>query len=207
MPDPPEYLLYMAPIQNAALIACLGALSYNNVNQNSAPSKLSRSIADLFVSDRRRYVHGIDLHDYVPLYWASHTPMQYVVTRRDRILDQSQLVFIRFRTNDILSLPGILTTDGNAASGSTSIHQGTGALDMVDWRIVSTRDCYSTEYKRKKCAEVLVPDSIRPDLIDSICVYLPAVQARLAAEIRLLSKKLKMKDPAPDTVWNPVYFH
>jgi hypothetical protein len=197
----------MAPIQNAALIACLGVMSYNSVNRDPSLSALSRSIADPFVNDRRRYVHGIDLHDYVPLYWASHTPMQYVVTRRDKILEQSELIFFRFQTNEILSLPGILTTDGNAASGSTSIHQGTGALDSIDWKIVSTNDCYSTEYKRKKCAEVLVPNAIRPDLIASICVYLPPVQARLAAEIQLLSEKLKIRKPSLAIEWVPAYFY
>ena len=206
MPDLPEYLLYMAPIQNAALIACLGVMSYNNVNQNPALSNLSRSIADPFVNDRRRYVHGIDLHDYVPLYWACHTPMQYVVTRRG-VLDQSELIFFRFRTNGILSLPGILTTDGNAASGSTTIYEGIGTLDLVDWRIISTHDCYSVEYKRKKCAEVLVPGSVRPDLIDSICVYTPAIQARLATEIQLLSETLTIRYPAPDIKWIPAYFY
>lgn len=34
--------------------------------------------------------------------------------------------------------------------------------------MLRTRDCYSPEYKRKKCAEFLVPDHVPPELIIAI---------------------------------------
>lgn len=74
-------LYYMAPIENAAFIAGFGILSYNTIHAKGDLAAIVHTIADPFVNNRRhgRNVAGRSLHDYVPLYWATHTPMQYVL--------------------------------------------------------------------------------------------------------------------------------
>jgi hypothetical protein len=177
---PPLY--FMAPAEpNAALIAFLGVYSYNRIHAVPEIADLSVSIADPFVNNRR---HGKPLakrglHDFVPLYWATHTPMQYVVTQKPGGLPQEQLVFFVFDSADVLAIPGVWTTDGNAASNDTMFYEGSDALPYLDWDIIRTPDCWSREYKRRKCAEVLVPDHIPAGVIEEVCVYSDAARRAL----------------------------
>jgi hypothetical protein len=179
-------LYYMAPmgplpIGNAAFIRLLGIFSYNQQKLNPVLVKFSSSIADPGVNYRRhwRRVGDRPLHDFVPFYWATHTPMQYVQSVRDKVIPQDDLVFYVVDADEILDMAGIWTTDGNAASHETAAYLGRGAEPVLDWKVLNTRDCYSPEYKRRKCAEVLVPDRVPPELIQRICVYSESAIAEL----------------------------
>lgn len=184
-----DHLYYMAPMQNAPLIALFGIFSYNRIH--SVSELQVQSIAHPFVNDRRhwRQFEGRSLHDYVPLYWATHTPMQYVVTFKDPCLPQTQLVFFVFRASRVLQLPSVFTTDGNASSDATQFYSGDGALEHLDWEVIHTPDCWTKEYKRKKCAEVLVPDRIETNLILQICVSTEAAIVQLEDRIRAIAQQ------------------
>lgn len=187
----PDELYYMAPIQNALFIAFLGILSYNKIQENEILEKNSISIADPFVNARRKR-----FHDYVPLYWATHTPMQYVVTIRDRKISQNELVFFVIDAKKVLDLPGVLTTDGNAASSDTKILPGKAALSLVDWYIVlHVRNCYSREYKWKKCAEVLVPNTVPTALITKAVVFSEIERDLIVNSLEDICKKIKLPKP------------
>ena len=92
--------------------------------------------------------------------------MQYVLT-----IPNDELVFFVFDADEVLQLPGVLTTDGNAACNETKFFQGRGAEPHLDWRILNYRGRMYEEYKRKKCAEVLVPGKVCPELIKQIYVW------------------------------------
>jgi len=196
--DPEHKLYYMAHIRNAPTIPILGILSYNQVRSTPALDKLSVSIADPFVNMRRHRlrISGRSLHDYVPLYWATHTPMQYV-TVRDGVLREDDLVFFVPDALRVFRLPGVMTTDGNAASQETKFWEGEGALPHLDWNIIHTPNCFSREYKRCKCAEVLVLDRIAPDCISYIAVRTEQVASALRSILTTPSVEMK-KLGAPD---------
>lgn len=189
-------LYYMAPMQNAALIALFGILSYNQRHRVPAIDKVSVSIADPFVNARRhcRQINGRSLHDFVPLYWATHTPMQYVVTIKNGTLAQDDLVFFVLDAVQVRTLPGVMTADGNAASQETVVYEGVGALQHLDWRIIRTPNCYSHDYKRRKCAEVLVPDHVPADRISYIAVRTDEVASRLRSTLKALTREMKKAD-------------
>ncbi len=184
-------LFYMAPIQNAAPIAALGILSYNQRHSMPALDSLTTSIADPFVNARRhgKQIGGRSLHDFVPLYWATHTPMQYVVTVKNGILRENDLVFFSLDAAQVLTLPGVMTTDGNAANDETAFYEGRGALDRLDWRILQTPNCYSRHYKRRKCAEVLVPDHVPADNLSYIAVRTEEVAFTLRSTLKALTRE------------------
>lgn len=175
-----RWLFYMAPLENAALILHLGVYSYNRVNDSPELCGGRHSIADPFVNGRRHrlVINERSLHDYVPLYWATHTPMQYVVTQKEKRLEQQKLVFFLFDPSKIFAISGVLSTDGNAACEETLFYEGRGAEPYLDWKILETKDCYWPNYKRKKCAEVLVPDCIPPSLISKV-----ALRSKAAREV------------------------
>ncbi|MCS6804592.1 MAG: DUF4433 domain-containing protein [Blastocatellia bacterium] len=195
-------LFYMAPMLNAPYIAQYGIMSFNTLRSHPELAKVSGSIAHPFVNARRhgRLVGHRSLHDYVPLYWVTHTPMQYVVTIRDRRLPQQDLVFFLFDARLILQLPGVWTTDGNAASSETRFYEGTGALTHLDWGILNTPNCFSKEYKRRKCAEVLVPDMITRELINSIAVYNQQAANNLIEAVTVITQSSALIQWARDRV-------
>lgn len=164
-------LYYMAPRANVRSIATHGILALNVVRKCPEIASGSSSIADPFVNARRdrTILGGRSLHDYVPLYWATHTPMQYVRTVSPGGFPQEELVFFVMDADEVLGIPGVVTSDGNAASDDTAFYPGDGALPFIDWAIVATPNCYWKTYKRKKCAEVLVLERIPREYFRAVC--------------------------------------
>ncbi|MCB9084573.1 MAG: DUF4433 domain-containing protein [Bdellovibrionaceae bacterium] len=82
------------------------------------------------------------------------------------------LVFIRFSL-DLLSQGGIVITDGNARSNNTVFRdfQTIADLDILDVAAIRTvKYSGQPEAKRKKQAEILVPDRLKTSqILDFIC--------------------------------------
>lgn len=158
-------LYYMTHIDNLISICVRGILSYS-LAQNTPHTTLS----DWHIQKRRRA-----LHDYVPLYFATHTPMQHCI--RNKFVPpirSEKLVFIELDALKIFQLKNVFFTDGNAAASITAIYEDLTDLKKLDLRIIQriTR-CYSPRYRRLKAAEVLVKDRIDSDLFLKF-VFFPA---------------------------------
>lgn len=176
------YLHYMTHIDNAPLIIKYGILSYNKVLQMGLNH---RDISDTIVQDRRavrKLPNKKTVHDYVPLYFSTQTPMQYVVTHqaatrgRDQVTQEDVLIFIDIEPSKIFELNGIIFSDGNAASSKTKFYSKLDDFDKLDWDVLKGSGdyrstggkCYSSEWKRIRSSEVLVPDCISPELFACI---------------------------------------
>jgi hypothetical protein len=201
-------LYYMAPFPNAVSIALCGIFSYNLRRASPNLNALAVSIADPFVNNHRhlKTIGGRPLHDYVPLYWATHTPMQYVVTVKDRSLPQEDLVFFVMNALEILTIPGVWTTDGNAASNETNRYPGAGAVPNLDWSVLSKPNCFSREYKRKKCAEVLVPDCVPRDKLFEIVVQSEYAAQQLHNTLAILNNSQLYFQTPPINVRSDFYY-
>lgn len=173
---------------------------------------MTESIADPFVNGRR---HGMivgnrPLHDFVPLYWATHTPMQYVVTQREARLPQEQLVFFVLDPASVLQLPGVWTTDGNAASSETRMFEGREGLKHLDQTILATPNCFSREYKRKKCAEVLVPGEVPASCIRFVGVCCEDTKNSLLGNVGMvkeLVEKSGREYDCPEVIVEPALYY
>lgn len=172
----------MTHIDNAPLIIKNGILSHNKVLQMGLNH---RDIADPNVQDRRAVrmlPNGKTLHDYVPLYFSTQTPMQYVDTHqaatrgREQVLREDDLSFIDIEPSKIFELNGIYFSDGNAAISKTKFYTKLDDFDKLDWDVLKGSGdyrstggkCYSSEWKRIRSSEVLVPDCISPELFACI---------------------------------------
>lgn len=177
-----RYLHYMIHIDNASSIFKYGVLSYNKVLQLGLNH---RDISDTIVQDRRAVrtlPNNKTIHDYVPLYFSTQTPMQYVVThqastrRREHVLEEDDLIFIDIEPSKIFKLNGIMFSDGNAASSKTKFYTTLDELDKLNWDVLKGSGdyhttggkCYNSEWKRIRSSEVLVPDCISPELVACI---------------------------------------
>jgi hypothetical protein len=201
-------LFYMAPFCNVAPIAAAGIFSYTKVHANPMLAQFATTIADPDVN-RRRHRRTIDerpLHDYVPLYWAIHTPMQYVVTVKNRWLSQDDLVFFVVSAHTVAGIPDILSTDGNAASDDTTFYRGMGAWDQLDWKVLRTPNCFSREYRRKKAAEVLVPDSLPRDHFVHLVVRKAETSKKLTDIVAPVLQQLSLPSMPPVVVRPDFYY-
>ena len=121
------------------------------------------------VPDVRRARPG-ELHDYAPLYISPRNPMMFV--RRSRHED---ICVLRVATG-VLDVDGAVVTDGNAASDYTRFAAAPEGLAEVDQEMTfaeywTDSDVYAYwEKKRRKCAELLVPDRVGPSFIMGVYV-------------------------------------
>ena len=173
-----SHLYHMTHINNLQNILERGLLSHNLAHRSRAVTDIS----DRDVNDRRawRSIDGKPLHEYVPLYFNPTNPMLY---RRKGIQDSIAILAIN---KNLLSQEGVWFTDGNAASNGTAFYYYLNDLNNLDW------DCIWDQYwnhhddgRRKRCSEVLVPDSIHPSRIERIIVRDAAARAAVLRRVRV----------------------
>jgi hypothetical protein len=95
-----------------------------------------------------------------------------------------ELCVLRIST-DVIDLPGVVVTDGNASGDYVRFSAAPKGLAIVnrDWTFADDwRDPDQIQYFRKKaakCAEVLVPDKVEPAYITGAYVACQEAQAVL----------------------------
>lgn len=157
-------LHYIAPVANLASMAKWGLVSHN-----LAQRVVHASVAAAEIQDRRtgkRVPQGLLLHDYVNLYFHARNPMM----SRLRNEGCAPIVVLRIDPS-VLGLPNAIIADGNAAADYTRFFpspQGLANLDeeqvYARWWTDIDRIAYF-EKKRKRCAEVLIPQRIEVEFI------------------------------------------
>lgn len=150
-----QFLHHLTHFHNLPKIYAFGLLSHKRAHAKFNPVDISDPSVNGRRADRRDGIYNRPLHAYVPLFFTPRNPMLYV--RREQ---QQDLAVICINRN-LLLLDGTVFTDGNAASTETKFYRDTQALDNIDWECI--RSEYWTEHqdgKRKRCAEVLVPNEV-----------------------------------------------
>jgi hypothetical protein len=159
--DLPE-LHYITPIENVPSILQHGILSHER-----AARLKHRSVAMQQIQDRRSkvVVPGANrkLHSYANLYICARNPMLY--KRRH------EYICVLSINTRVLDLPGVIITDGNAASSYVRFAPAPDGLTIVSRELTFAEfwkdDDQIEEWRMKfaKCAEVLVPDRVSPEYI------------------------------------------
>ena len=156
-------LHYITMMANISSIMEHGILCHSYVQRIQHTSIAMAAIQDLRA--KRSVPRGQPLHDYVNLYLCARNPMLF--KRRSLHTD---LCVLRVNT-DVLDLPRVVITDGNAASNYTGFRLSPKGLTEVDKELVfaeSWKDGNQIEEwkkKRAKCAVVLVPNLVESRFI------------------------------------------
>jgi len=168
------------PIANLPLVVAHGILSYEGAARLQHASVAMRPVQDR--RDQRRVPQGLRLHQYANLYFHARNPMLY-----KRLGEAGSLCVLRVSL-DALAIPGAVITDSNAASDyARFLHPSQWALVNFDdvlaenWTHPDNPRRYF-QHKSRKCAEVLVPHRIPPELLVGARVINQAARARLAAQ-------------------------
>jgi hypothetical protein len=172
-------LHYITPIANITSIVKLGILSHSEVQRRNIKST---SVAAEVIQERRKskVVPGAKpLHEYVNLYICARNPMMYM-----RSSHHTDLCVLRINSS-VLSLPGVIIADGNAASDYTSFWPSPSGLAKVDRDTVFAKwwtdpnQFVAWENKRVKCAEVLVPEKLDARFIIGAYVFCEESESKL----------------------------
>lgn len=172
-----EHLYHVTHINNLSSILQYGLLSHSNAHRSCNVTDIS----DREVSDRhsRMTIEGKPLREYALLYFNPSNPMLY---SRKEI--QNDIVILAFN-KEALWWGGTWFTDGNAASNATEFYYDLDDLHELDW------SCIWDEYwnghddgRRKRCAEILVPDAIHPSWIEQIIVQNTATRSAVLRRVR-----------------------
>ena len=161
--DDLEDLHSIQPIANVASILRRGILSHNAATAvdhvDIAAGEIQDRRADVVVPGGRR------VHDYANLYFDARNPM--MSRRRGR---HAELCVLRVSC-DVLDLPDVVVTDGNASSDYIRFGAAADGLDFIDPDLVfatwwTDNDPWERmRKKRARCAEVLVPNRVPAEYI------------------------------------------
>jgi hypothetical protein len=167
----------ITPIRNIPSILKHGILSY--VEAAKLPH---RSVALQVVQDRRdakSVPGGRSLHEYANVYFHARNPMMSL--RRD---EASQLCVLRIST-EILRIPGAVIADQNAASNYVRF-SSPSVLEFMDLDYIFASswkhpgdEIAEWKHKSAKCAEVLIPGRIPPELLRGALVVNSGAKSEL----------------------------
>ncbi|OBB80298.1 hypothetical protein A5760_19620 [Mycobacterium colombiense] len=169
-------LHYITPIANLASIGTHGILSHNSAERLQHVSIALQSAQDIRAG--LTVPNGLALHDYVNLYFDARNAMMY------KRLDQKTSIAVLRVHPAVLDIPGTVITDGNAASPSTKCGPSPGGIaGLEEARVYAHSWTHSDpwtyrEWKRKRCAEVLVPNGVAVVHLIGCYVYSDAVIAQ-----------------------------
>jgi len=157
-----EAIYHMTHINNVSSILRHGLLSHGN-------GRTSVDISNRAVNNRRNRIDPFykkTIHSYVPFYINPKNAMLYV-----RKAIQEDIVIFSF-DRELIKENGVLFTDGNAASSSTRFFKNLEGLSSLHWNCLHAGSWNNyPDGKRRRMAEVLVPNRVSPVRINKIICY------------------------------------
>jgi hypothetical protein len=131
--------------------------------------------------DQKRVPQGLWLHQYANLYFHARNPMLY------KRLGEARTLCVLRMSLDALAIPHTVITDSNAASDYVRF------LHPSQWKLIDFDDVLAEswthpddprryfQHKSRKCAEVLIPHRVPPELLIGAWVIDHAARALLAS--------------------------
>jgi hypothetical protein len=155
------FIYHFTPLDNLKKIIESGNVELKAKN-TCAPAK---DISEANIQQRRAntkipFSNSHSIHDYVPFYFCSRSPMLLGVIKR-KVIDQHDIIYFEFPIN-VLTKFQIIFTD---ASANTEIrpnfYKDLKDLSELSWSLInSTNWTYTDTDRHKKMAEALIYKSI-----------------------------------------------
>lgn len=190
-----RHLHCIMPIANLPSVLQNGILSYDRAAKLQHRSVAMQPVQDL--RDVKVVPQGLRLHQYANLYFDARNPMLY---KRSK---EAAALCVLAVSRKVFTISGVVMTDRNAASRYVRF------LHPQHWEHIDFDDVFATdwrhpddaprffEHKSRKCAEVLVPHRVPPDLL--LGAYVVDEAARASALAQAPDLRLKV---VPD-----MFFH
>jgi hypothetical protein len=181
-----DYLNYIANLRHINNILNNGILSRNKIIECEIDISNTDISEEKYQMKRAKNLKkkSISVHDYVPLYIATHTPMLHRVCIAQKRRKQICIIKISL---DILNKEEIYYSNLNCSCEEVRIFTDIDGIDQLDWNVIKNWRGYDWINKKKKGAEVLVPERIEPLYFKEIIVYSRNL-------LKLISVPVKYKD-------------
>lgn len=151
-----QTLWHVTHLANLASIMEYGILSREEIHRKNLQFE---DISDPSVQRLRT-----GYHNYVPLFLVLSTPMLYVCWQR-----HSEAVAAIEVNIQVADFKGVQFSDGNIAASKTNIYSDPKNLQNLDWEVIRAPwGAYSQEWKRKRSAEILVPQFVPREYVNRI---------------------------------------
>ncbi len=176
---------------------------YTQKSPKADPNYISIGDTKL-IQDRQVYKlkvkNGRSLGEYIPFYFAGHSPMLYNIKTGYRGITkrkQEDIIFIVCEVQDIVgSCPEWVFTDGHAKNTITRFYTDIGEISSLDWSIIKSRYWSNTEedydIMRKKQAEFLVYKHVPVTCIKGLVVKNTSKEFEIAKIVRKLDLSIKI---------------
>lgn len=192
-------LYYITHIDNLPSIFEKGILSHERIEKNHVQPERIYNTEIVNIRKEKRTPNQKSLWSYANLYFQPRNPMMYRVVHEKGVRDLAVLEV----SENILQTPGIFITDGNAANAPTQFYPLIDGLKVLRrQRKILYNEWWNTldGSKRKIMAECLVPDSIRPEFINS--VYVADEETRRNVSEKIGSRSISVI-PEPNMFFQP----
>ena len=189
-----NYLYHLTHVDNIKSIHNFGLCSRSRTDEEGYTTI---QIANRQVLNRRKQkvirISGRRLPDYVPLFFTPQAPMLY----SDEVTPVQDETAILCLDYSLLLRRDVIFTDGNATSYRTRFFKDLRFIDYLDWtdciRDRSNLICFGSqqeydEWRRKRAAEVLVPDWISFSHVQCIIVKTQQARQRLYDPVQGITK-------------------
>ena len=164
---------------------------YSKNSGHIIPNYINIGDTDL-IKQRDEHIVKIDppnghLGDYIPFYFAGHSPMLLNIKtgyRRIKQCPQEDLVYFACKISDVIAqCPQWCFTDGHAKSLITKFYNEVDALSLLDWDTIYLQFWRSTEEDcdrmRRKQSEFLVKTHVPVTCITEIIVLTPTQEKKV----------------------------
>ncbi len=156
------------PMENIPSVMVHGILSHEQASKLAHVTVAMQAIQDK--RDKKHVPGGLKLHQYANLYFHARNPM--MSKRRN---EASKLCVLRVASR-VLGIRGAVITDQNAASDYVRFY-APDQIGLLDLDIIFARNwkhpgdlINEWRHSSAKCAEVLIPQKIPPELIEGAFV-------------------------------------
>lgn len=178
-----RYLTNINTLDNIVSIMQYGLLSHEQARKIEHKSLALESVQEK--RHCKKIPNGLNLHQYASLYISPRNPMMYYLMHHPDKTDPEKMCILLIAP-EVLSLQGVVMTDGNAASNITRFYspeEGLETLNFIGIHATWWTDedpIVQEERSRTKCAEVLIPHAIPYDMIKGAVV--PSEKTRIALD-------------------------
>jgi hypothetical protein len=162
-------LFYITHIDNLPSILERGILSHARIEGGKVPFT---PIYDSAIVSRRKEKSTPDrdsLWEYANLYFQARNPMMYRVVHEK---DKHDIAVVGV-SPEVMSGPGVLITDGNAANDPTKFYPASEGQKVLQEQWGTIQNDWWNEMdgsKRKIMAECLIPDQVKADRVHTLFV-------------------------------------
>jgi hypothetical protein len=184
-----RYLYHFTHLDNLPLLLRTGFLAKNHPN---FPVVGSTSIAAASIQERRAGMivpcgAGGVVHDYVPFYFGSLSPMLLGVVNKKNV-DQEEILYFEFPIS-LLTRRGAVFTDASANTGvPPNFYDDLQSLSKLNWAEIDSLKWGSGDevLRHRRMAEGLIPSSVAVQEASRVIVWNDSIKEQIERVVQEL---------------------